>query len=210
MKQSTLRAVRRRLGVSALAVATVAGLAMSADASASAASLPNGYKKTVGIDGQVVQVWRTGESASPAMSMAANGAGRSAVVSGTFSTQVSKGSGNLSVGYLVGCQVDITGFSGGLSGSIAPAGPTVSGSLTVPLNPGQVKYVPLFDKDFYLGASVQWDRQEIDVQQCGGYASARSVAVVFAAEDLDTANGTASGKSGLVQSYLYGKPFSLN
>jgi hypothetical protein len=210
MKQSTLRAVRRRLGVSALAVATIAGVALSAAGPASAGPLPGAYKKTVGVDGQVVEVWRTGESAQPAVSMASNGAGRAAVVSGTFSTKLSKGVGNLSVGYLVGCQVDITGFTGGLSGSFNSLGPSASGSLTVPLTPGQVKYVPLFDKDFYLGASVQWDREEIQVQQCGGYASARSVAVVFAAEDLDTANGTVSGKSGLVQSYLYGKPFSLN
>ncbi|GAA1481481.1 hypothetical protein GCM10009624_19210 [Gordonia sinesedis] len=202
--------LRRAAG--ACAVAAVAAVGMASFGAGDAAALPNGYKKATGIDGEVVQTWRTGESGLPAPSLANNGAGRSAVLSGVYTAKTSKGvTGNLAVKVLIGCQVDITGLEGGLSGTIS-ATPTLSGSLTIPLKPGQVAVVSITDKDIKDKgvASVQLDRYEINVQQCGGYASARSIAKVIAAKGYNTDDGTVNGEGTLIQSTLYGKPFSLN
>ncbi|GAC70919.1 MspA family porin, partial [Gordonia soli] len=195
------------------AAVAVVGLASMGAGGAAAAKLPNGYKKAVSIDGLVAQTWRTGESALPAPSVAANGAGRSAVASGTWTSKLSKGTGNIEVGYLVGCQIDITGFEGSFTGALDFIAGSADGSasVSIPLKPGQVAYAKLTDKDIKKGiASIQSERFEIDVQQCGGYASARSVAKVVAAEGFNTDDGTVNGEGGYVQSTLYGKPFSLN
>ncbi|MFT3715942.1 MAG: MspA family porin [Gordonia sp. (in: high G+C Gram-positive bacteria)] len=177
---------------------------------ADAAKLPSGSKTATGVDGQVVKITRKGESARVAHSVANNGAGRAAIVSGTYKATLSKGSGTLTVGYLVGCQVDITGLEGGLSGTIG-IDSSLSGSLTIPLKPGQVAFVsgdsmPIKDGK---SATLMVDSFGLDVQQCGGYASARSVAQVMAADGLSTEGDELSGTSGFVQSTLYGKPFSL-
>lgn len=178
--------------------------------SAEAAKLPNGFKKSTGIDGQVVTIKRTGERAYPMPSVANNGAGRAAAVSGTYKATLSKGTGTMSVGYLVGCQVDITGLQGGLSGTIGLTS-SLSGSISVPLNPGQVALVRSDAMSIKKGkATLMVDSFHIDVQQCGGYASARSVVTVMAADGMSTEDGVLSGDSGFVQSSLYGKPFSLN
>lgn len=140
-------------------------------------------------------------------------AGRAAVSSGNYTVRLSKGSGNIEVGYLVGCQINIDGLEGGLSGALDALGGTagLSGSVSVPLTPGQVAYVKVIDRDITNRvASIQTSRFEIDVQKCGGYASARSVVKVVAAEGYNTDGGTVNGTGGYVQSTLYGKPFSLN
>lgn len=206
--------LRRAVGVGAIAAVAAIGMGSLGAGGAAAAPLPNGYKKAVGVDGEVVQTWRTHESAQPAHSVANNGAGRAAVVSGTYTVKPSAGvNGNIAVKVLVGCQVDITGFEGGLSASITQAlTPSASGSLTVPLNPGQVAVADVTDKDFKAGkpASIQIERFGIDVQRCGGYASARTITKVIAAKGYNTDDGTVNGEGSLIQSTLYGKPFSLN
>jgi hypothetical protein len=112
------------------------------------------------------------------------------------------------VGYLVGCQVAITGLSGGISGSIGLTS-SLSGSLSIPLKPGEVKFVHGEGVSLHEGkGTVMVDSFQLDVQQCGGYASARSAVKVMAADGLDTEDGL-SGDSGFLQATLYGKPFSL-
>ena len=68
------------------------------------------------------------------------------------------------------------------------------------------------DKDFKAvkPAAIQTERFGIDVQRCGGYASARTVSKVIAAKGYNTDDGTVNGEGNLIQSTLYGKPFSLN
>lgn len=203
--------VRRAAG--ALAVAAVAGVGVASVGAghAEAANLPNGHKTSSGVDGGTVEVWRTHESALPAPSMANNGAGRSAVTSGIYTAKLSKDlKGKLSVGYLVGCQVSLGDFQAGVSGTISSS-PSLSGSLSFPLAPGEIKQVDMNSKDIDKGAaSVQTSRVELDAQGCGGYAQARSFAKVVAAKGYNTDDGTVNGEGSYIQTTLYGKPFSLN
>ncbi|AZG45215.1 MspA family porin [Gordonia insulae] len=206
--------LRRIVGAGALAAVAAVGMASMGAGGAAAAPLPNGYKNAAGVDGESIQTWRTGESALPAPSVANNGAGRAAVVSGTYRAKASAGvNGNIAVKVLIGCQVDITGLEGGLSGSITEAlSPSLSGSLTIPLNPGQVVVADVTDKDISEGgvAAIQLDQFGINVESCGGYASARTIVKTVGAKGYNTDDGTVNGEGTYIQSTLYGKPFSLN
>ena len=202
------------IGKRAVVAATVALTAVTGavvgTGEADAARLPNGSTQAVGIDGQVVKISRSGESSRIMRSMAANGAGRAGAVSGTYKVNLSKGAGVMTVGYLVGCQVNLQGFSGTLGGGISTAGVGASGSLSVPLAPGEVVFAPTDKMAVKKGTStVMVDSFAIDVQQCGGHASARSVVTVVAAEGYKTDEKLLAGKSGYVQANLYGRPFSL-
>ncbi len=211
MKMSKL-GLRRAFAATAVAAVAAAGLSSLGAGGAAAGALPNGFKKATGIDGQVVTISRTGEYAFAQQSQANNGAGRSARVSGTYTARVNKGGGNVEVGYLVGCQVNIGSLDAGVSGSINPVGPGISGSISLPLAPGEIKKVSIDDNDFTKDKhvmSIQLSGTEIDVQGCGGYASARSYVKVLAAEGYNTDAGTVNGASGIIQATLYGKPFSL-
>ncbi|WOC11364.1 MspA family porin [Gordonia sp. MP11Mi] len=210
MSKKATTIARRAAAVAAVSAVGAAGLMINAG-DADAARLPSGSKTSTGIDGQVVKISRSGESARALHSVANNGAGRSAAVSGTYKATLSKGTGSMKVGYLVGCQVNITGLSGGLSGSLSATGPTLSGSLTVPLEPGQVKFLSGDNLSLKKGkGTVMVDSLNITVEQCGGYASARSVVQVLAADGFSNEDDAISADSGYVQSTLYGKPFSLN
>lgn len=206
-----MRKNRMRNVVIATAIAAVGASSLIAGAgTADAARLPNGSKTTTGIDGQKVAIKRTGERANPIRSVANNGAGRAASVSGTYKATLSKGTGVMSVGYLVGCQVDITGLEGGINGSVGITGGSLAGSVSVPLTPGQVAFIKGDSLTLKKGkGTVMVDSFYINVEQCGGYASARSVVQVMAADGLSTADDELSGDSGFVQSTLYGRPFSL-
>lgn len=210
MKMSKL-GLRRAFAATAVAAVAAAGLSSLGAGGAAAGALPNGFKKATGIDGQVVTISRTGEYAFAQQSQANNGAGRSARVSGTYTARVNKGGGNVEVGYLVGCQVNVGSLDAGVSGSFGGP-PSVSGSISFPLAPGEIKKVAIDDNDFTKDKhvmSIQLSGTEIDVQGCGGYASARSYVKVLAAEGYNTDAGTVNGASGAIQATLYGKPFSL-
>ena len=88
----------------------------------------------------------------------------------------------------------------------------ISGSLTIPLSPGQVAVVDITDKDFKAGKpmSIQLSQLSFNLNGCGGYASARSAVKVIAAKGYNTDDGTVNGEGTLIQSTLYGKPFSVN
>ena len=195
--------------VGAVVALGIAGLTVGAG-EASAAKLPNGSKTATGVDGQVVKITRKGERTRVMRSVANNGMGRAASISGTYRTTLSKGSGTMTVGYLVGCQVSIGGMQLGMSGTIGMTS-SLSGSFSIPLQPGQVAFVAADGMSIKDGgkATMMVDSFHLDVQQCGGAASARSVVQVMAADRLSTADGELSGDSGFVQSTLYGKPFSL-
>lgn len=207
--------LRRAAGAVAIASAAVVGLAGMGAGDAAAGKLANGYKKASGIEGESIQTWRTGEFALPAPSVANNGAGRSAVVSGVYQAKASKGvSGNLAVKLLVGCQVDITGLSGGFGAGIDIIGglANATGAISIPLSPGQVAIVDITDKDLAVNgqAAIQLSQFEVSIQQCGGFASARTITKVIGAKGYSTDKGTVSGEGSLIQSTLYGQPFSLN
>ncbi|MCT1355911.1 MspA family porin [Gordonia sp. p3-SID1431] len=207
--------LRRAAGAVAIASAAVVGLAGMGVGEAAGAPLPNGYKKATGIDGEVVQTWRTAESAYAIPTVANVPTSRGFVLSGNYAAKASEGvGGNLAVTYLVGCQVNLDGLELGLGGSIdffAQSG-GLSGSLNLPLSPGQVAEVSITDKDLSDAgvASIQLSQLSFTLNKCGGFASVRSVAKVTAAKGYSTDDGKLSGEGTLIQSTLYGKPFSIN
>jgi hypothetical protein len=192
--------LRSLVGAGAITAVAAIGLASMGAGTAAARPLPSGSKVTQGVDGAVVKISRTGEAAHAVPSLTNDGAGRAAEVSGLVTVTAGEASGTLTTGYIVGCQVDITGLEGGLNTAI-DSSPTrgADGSLTVPLAPGEAAFVPLGNKSFEGGlASVQYTRQGIEVQQCGGYAQARAFTTVQTEGNY------------VIKSTLYGAPFSLN
>ncbi|MFE7721102.1 MspA family porin [Nocardia rhizosphaerihabitans] len=204
-------------GVAVLALgALVAGTA-GADANV---TLPDGERAGPG-----VTVKRTGERALVSPSLAANGAGRVAWVSGTVTADVTAtpegevgpyngpadkpgsnnssthGASQLNTGYIVGCQVAIgdDAISAGLSGGIDLSGGSLGGSVGLDLGPGEVKFVQIEKKDILKAGtySVEYQDVEIEVQGCGGYAQARSYSVVEIIGDHYS------------KTTLYGAPFSI-
>lgn len=205
------RSVAATLAAAAAVAATCLGVA-----DAPAQTLPNGYKKVVGADGRVVQMWRTGERATPISSVANNGAGRSATISGKYKVTVSRGGGNVQLGYLVGCQVQLGDLTAGVTAVISAA-PSLSGTVSLPLAPGQVVDVAnVFNQDFETRTlSLEAQQQQLDIQGCAGYAQARSYVRVIAADGYasdgvgGSKDGTVSGSGGMVQATLFGAPFSI-
>ncbi|GGN90264.1 MspA family porin [Nocardia rhizosphaerihabitans] len=210
-----LRAAGTGMAVLALG-ALVAGTA-GADAFV---PLPDGERAGPG-----VTVKRTGERALVSPSLAANGAGRVAWVSGTVTADVTAtpegevgpyngpadkpgsnnssthGASQLNTGYIIGCQVAIgdDAISAGLSGGIDLSGGSLGGSVGLDLGPGEVKFVQIEKKDILKAGtySVEYQDVEIEVQGCGGYAQARSYSVVEIIGDHYS------------KTTLYGAPFSI-
>ncbi|UPG69541.1 MspA family porin [Gordonia hongkongensis] len=207
--------LRRAAGAVAIASAAVVGLAGMGVGEAAGAPLPNGYKKAAGIDGESIQTWRTGENAYPIATVANNPAARGFVLSGTYTAKASPGvGGNLAVKYIVGCQVDVGGVDLSVGGALEMGASTtvgLSGGLTLGLAPGQVAIVSVTDKDLSDSgvASVQLSQISFNLNNCGGFASARSAVKVIGAKGYSTDDGKLSGEGTLIQSTLYGKPFSI-
>ncbi|SDC79962.1 MspA family porin [Rhodococcus tukisamuensis] len=208
------------LGTSVGAAVVAIGLLSTGVAAADTfVPLPDGSKDAPG-----VVVTRTGESALISPSLASNGAGRTAWVSGIVTADVTgitketeagptngakgdagtnnsstHGVSRINTGYIVGCQVDITGLSGSFGGGISLDGPSMSGSLSIPVSAGQVKFVNVVGKDLKKNGkfSVEYQDTQLEVQNCGGYAQARAYTVVEIVGDNYS------------KTTLYGQPFSI-
>ncbi|MFI2220398.1 MspA family porin [Rhodococcus sp. NPDC019639] len=226
MSENRKSGLRRGARIAGLGAAAAVALGLMSTGAASADTfipLPDGSKA-----GPNATLTRTGESALSSPSLAANGAGRVAWVSGTVvadvkgikeatdvpegnSTAKTEGSYNgtngttthgvsrVSTGYIVGCQVDITGLSANPTFSLGLDSLTTSTSLSVPLHSGEVKYVPVAAKDIKKDGvyALQYQDAELQVQKCGGFAQARSYSVVeIVGNDYS-------------KSVLYGAPFSI-
>ncbi|MGW0038155.1 MspA family porin [Gordonia sp. NPDC003376] len=211
--------LRRAAGACAVVAAAAVGVAGMGAGHAEAAPLQSGYKSASGIDGEKVQTWRKNESQYSVARVAANGLGRTALVSGTYTTQASEGvGGKLYVGFLVGCQVDVSGIKvGGNSGISATLGasPSISasGSLSIPLAPGEASLYSVTSKSLKDGsATIQLSDFELEFPNCGGYASARSVVLTraVAGYEVNDDDDTIDGSGTLIQSTLYGQPFFVS
>lgn len=178
--------------------------------------LPDGH-----IEGPGVKITSRGERAIVSPSLAANGAGRSTWVTGMVTAEVqtpdgevgpnngplnspgtnnsgTHGSSNLTVGYIVGCQVALGSLSASESATISTT-PALSVGASFPLSAGEVKWVAinnieLIKSDTY---TIQYQDVPMEIQGCGGYAQARQVSVVEII-GADYAKVT-----------LYGQPFSI-
>ncbi|MDV7083281.1 MspA family porin [Rhodococcus opacus] len=201
-RKTGLRRGARIAGLGA-AAAVVLGLMSTGAANADTfVPLPGG-EKVVNAGSVTAKIARNAESALVSPSLAANGAGRVAWVSGDvfaeLGGEVPEEGATLTTGYIVGCQIDITGLEGGLGGSLSSGGLDLSGSLSVPIAPGEVKFAKVKSKeDLKPGVSaIQYRDTQIEVQGCGGYAQARAYTVLEIPGNH------------YVKSTLYGQPFSI-
>ncbi|MFC4377623.1 MspA family porin [Nocardia halotolerans] len=211
--------MRKMLAATAMATAALAVAGGSANAD-TFVPLPDGERAGPG-----VLIKRVGESALISPSMAANGAGRVAWVSGTVLAEVAEtpkgdprpwvggagnpgtnnssthGSSRINTGYIVGCQVSIAenAISAGVSGGISTSGVNAGGSIGVKLGPGEVKFVGVEGFDIVEKGNyhVSYKDVELQIQGCAGYAQARSYTVVEIIGDHYS------------KTTLYGAPFSI-
>ncbi len=115
--------LRRVAAGAAIVAVSAVGLASMGAGNAAAGPLPGGTKTTFGVDGSSIKITRSAEGIYPVPSVANNGARAAAEVSGNIFVNVrgaSSVSGTIETGYILGCQINITGLSGGISGSITP------------------------------------------------------------------------------------------
>jgi len=230
MKNNRMGAFARLAGIGLAATAAFGLFSTGAADADTFVPLPGGHMtKTMG-DGTVVNVSITNESADINPSIQATPMSRNTWASGHASVDLTGGKAGdpstktkLDVGYIVGCQVDLSsGMTAGadatgtadLTTSPATVTPTGDGSTTLTLAAGQAKVLNLLDveqpDDFgvdshyaYQGIkgphqSVNWHDETFSVDGCGGYAQARS----FAQAQVYTPNGI-----GYVT--VWGKPFSI-
>ncbi|MGW5455338.1 MspA family porin [Nocardia sp. NPDC003979] len=207
----------------AAAAATVAlGLFSTGAANADTfIPLPGGELTQTLPDGTAVTIRLVGESVNISPSMGATPLHRNVWASGRAEVQVHaehKGV-KISPGYVVGCQVDISGgnATGGANGAVnnsgnGSGGVTSGGNLT--LGPGQAStfwllqvegpdaygeesYVPAI-KFFGQEGSVTWADSTLGLSGCAGYAQARA----FVSVEVTTQFGRSELR-------LWGQPFSL-
>ncbi|WP_324194046.1 MspA family porin [Nocardia blacklockiae] len=178
--------------------------------------LPDGHIERSG-----VVIHSSGEHAILSPSLAANGAGRTAWVSGDVTVDVdtppgevgpnngalnvpgtndssTHGSSGLTVGYLVGCQVALGSFGPSLGATLSQT-PSVTVGVSFPISPGEVKWVQINNKDMTKSGRYYLNYQDVpmEIQGCAGYAQARSFAVVeIIGADYHKVT-------------LYGQPFSI-
>ncbi|MGQ4596379.1 MspA family porin [Nocardia sp. R6R-6] len=209
------------VGTAAAAALIVATTSTGTAAADVFVPLPDGEKSAPS-----VTLSRVGEYAVISPSLAANGAGRVAWVSGQIRAEVTDtpegtvgpwngptngpgtnnssthGASQVNTGYIIGCQVaiasDAVGAGAGFSlGTDGSFGG--SGSLAVNLGPGQVTFVRVEKKDITTAGtySIEYRDVQIDVQGCAGYAQARAYSVVEIIGEHYS------------KTTLYGQPFSL-
>ncbi|MGW5382597.1 MspA family porin [Nocardia sp. NPDC003963] len=213
----------RAAGIGAVAVLASSILSLGTAGADTFVPLPGGELTETLVDGTVVTVRTAAESATIGPSVGGTPLHRNAWVSGTAQVQLAgrnlKG-GSISPGYVVGCQVDISGggVNGGAGASTDFEGQrpdlSNSGGAQLTLGPGQARSFFLLDierpndygdeshKKFTIfrgpNGSVTWSDSTIELTGCGGYAQARS----FVRVKVETAGV-------LTWVTLWGQPFSL-
>ncbi|OZC55362.1 MULTISPECIES: MspA family porin [Nocardiaceae] len=221
MNKSRFTALRRIGRIAALGAAASMAVGLMSTGVANAETfvpLPNGEK----VAGPY-KIAHFDESAKVAPQIAFNGLNRNAWATGTALSEVPEGAtGTLKTGYLVGCQLDMedlnlgfdlgAGIEGGntniitlfpipfLIGGEGETTNKIEGgfSFDVPLKDREVAAVEIASKDVKGGTTaVQYQDVAISVQNCGGYAQARSYTTLELTGDYRY-KGT-----------LYGQPFSL-
>jgi len=193
-----------KVAIAGCAVAGAVLLGLGSAQADTVVPLPNGENVFTTATGVHVDLTRTGESATISPAIDANGLTRTAWVSGAdFAKVGGASSGSLEAGYLVGCQVDLSGgISAGGDLWISPpssVSPEIDANFT--LKPGQVATVKLGSKDLAPAAGAvgyAYRNLGIQVDGCGGFAEARAYT-----------NLTVANHAGSTIVTLYGKPFGL-
>ncbi|WP_068277580.1 MspA family porin [Aldersonia kunmingensis] len=114
------------------------------------------------------------------------------------------GASQINTGFIVGCQVDVGGISlgGGIGGGLDSGDGVLgalSGSISLGIGPGEVKFVSIDDKDITKPGRYAIDYQDVqmEIQGCGGFAQARSYTNIEIIGD------------NYIKATLYGQPFSI-
>ncbi|AHH15839.1 MspA domain-containing protein [Nocardia nova SH22a] len=181
-------------------VALLSGAVANADTQV---DLPDGHQTLTTAPGVPVDLSRTGEHAVVSPSLAANGLSRTASMSATVYAKVPGATkGTLVTGYLVGCQVDLSGgLSLGGDAYISPDGVSPELAPSINLVPGGVAVVRFDTKTLDPGAGavgVTYQDRAVQVEGCAGYAQARAFTTLTVSNDRGTAEVT-----------LYGRPFGI-
>ncbi|MEW2014690.1 MspA family porin [Rhodococcus sp. BS-15] len=218
IRHSVLRKVSRIAAVSAASAVAIGMLSVGAANADTFVPLPNGEK----VAGPY-KISHVDESAVISPAIANNPLNRNGWVTGTATADVPEGvSGTLKTGYLVGCQLDMDdlsldmnagfGIDGGNTNIITlfPIPFLIGGEgettnkfeggvgVNVPIKDKEVAQVELGSKDVKGPfTAIQYQDVGISVENCGGYAQARSYTTL----EL-TGNYRYKGT-------LYGQPFSL-
>lgn len=220
---STPKTIRRAAGAVAAAILATGLLSTGTGNAETFVPLPGGEITETLVDGTVVKVRLAAESANINPSLGATPLHRNAWVSGTAQVELAGHNlrgGSISPGYVVGCQVDISGggMNAGAGGTTDWEGnnPNVNASTggQLTLGPGQAASFYLLDverpndygdeshKKFNIfrgpQGSVTWTDSTIDLSGCAGYAQARA----FVKVKVETA-------AVLTWVTLWGRPFSL-
>ncbi|MRH89794.1 porin [Nocardia sp. SYP-A9097] len=215
-----------RIGtVTAISAASLAFTSTGAQAD-TVVPLPGGTLSRTLVDGTVVTVNLVGESANINPSMGSTPLHRNAWVSASAQVEISGTNtdvgGSIYPGYVVGCQVSISGggvnggANGGADWSSGEASPTggVDSGANLTLGPGQATSFYVLDLEapdmygaemhnpynWFAGSngSVTWTDETIGLNGCAGYAQARSFVSVEVITPTVTTWVT-----------LWGQPFSL-
>ncbi|NNH70370.1 mspA family protein [Nocardia uniformis] len=207
----------RGIVMAAVGIAALGFLSPGAASADTVVNLPDGY-----IEGPGVKISSRGERAIVSPSLAANGAGRAAWLSANVHVDVetpdgevgpnngplnepgtnnsgTHGSSNLTVGYIVGCQVSVGALTANQGVVLSPTSPSITAGASFPLSAGQVKWVTINNIELIKsgGYDIQYQDVPMEIQGCGGYAQARQFAVAEII-GVDYAKVT-----------LYGQPFSI-
>ncbi|GAC49367.1 MspA family porin [Gordonia aichiensis] len=212
------------------AFATVAALMAPAIAHADVhVALPSQTDQQTLGDGTVVSVTRSNETANINPSLGGTPLHRNAWVSASYAVKTSKDAKKIKIqaGYIVGCQVNISGVtgSGNASAGVATQGATagdlvdnktsIGSGASLSIGPGQavnyyindVESADDFGSDKHSSkvgykntnhAKLSYTNETMQVNGCAGYAQARSFANVYV---------VTSNAEQVVT--FYGKPFSL-
>ncbi|MFI9510392.1 MspA family porin [Nocardia sp. NPDC052566] len=216
--------VARVAGVGAAATMALGLFSTGAANADTFVPLPGGELTKTLSDGTVVTIKLVGESANISPSMGATPVHRNAWVSASAQVELSGNNstvgGAIIPGYVVGCQVNISG--GGVTGDGSVGGTwdgkkveaSASSGAALTLGPGQATRFNVIDRekadDFgnethkrswpFKGnsGSATWSDETIGLSGCAGYAQARS----FVSVEVETDNV-------ITWVTLWGQPFSL-
>ncbi|MGJ0121087.1 MspA family porin [Williamsia sp. MIQD14] len=223
MNTST-KSSRRAVGVAGTSAVIAVAAALLSQGTANAdvfIKLPSQTDVQTLPDGTKVTIVRTNENAVVAPSLGGTPLHRAAQVSAKYTVTTSKKAKiRIAAGYIVGCQVSITGANSGTTGtssqntvtSAATQGAGATQTLT--LGPGQaaVYYVNNVEKADDFGsqqqtqnvdyetkkASNSYTNEQLQLTGCAGYAQARSYAQIrIRTSNVDKQIST------------YGRPFSI-
>ncbi|MCX6469516.1 MAG: MspA family porin [Corynebacteriales bacterium] len=215
---------RRAVGVAGTSAVIAVAAALLSQGTANAdvfLKLPSQTDVQTLPDGTKVTIVRTNENAVIAPSLGGTPLHRAAQVSAKYTVTTSKKAKiRIAAGYIVGCQVSITGANSGTTGTssqntVTSAATQGAGATqTLSLGPGQaaVYYVNNVEKADDFGsqqqtqnvdyettkASNSYTNEQLQLTGCAGYAQARSYATIrIRTSNVDKQIST------------YGRPFSI-